>query len=287
MSGLSKDKSVAIAKTIKLFINGEFPRTESGRSFPVYFHSRPSEVYAHLCLASRKDLRNAVSAAKKVQQSWSERSAYNRGQILYRIAEMIEARRSEFVEILNATQGMDAKKSEAELTGAIEAFVYFAGFTDKYEALIGSVNPVQGALTNSTSVDAMGVVMLVAGKGLAATCADIAVSLCTGNSLVLLLDKKDAPLLASLAECIATSDMPAGVVNILSGNLAELAKVLAEHMEINTLSYQSELDKNFYELKANASDNLKRIIAPTKDKLSLNFLGQFVEFKTLWQTRGF
>lgn len=286
MAGLNQNKSLPVAKTIKLFINGEFPRTESGRSFPCHVHGS-DQIYAHLCQASRKDFRNAIVAAKSAASSWETRSAYNRGQILYRIAEMLEGKSEEIIEILATTTDMTEAAAKKEVQDAIDGFVYYAGFTDKYQAILGSLNPVNAPVTNFTAVEPMGIVTLVTGDSFAKACADMAASLCSGNVLVVFLSEKIASTLASLAEAFATSDLPKGVINLLSGFYRELAQHIATHMDVNAISFQADDALALGDLREIAIDNLKRVVRPIADTKSLNYLAEFVEYKTVWQTSGY
>jgi len=293
------NSNLKIAKTIKLFIGGEFQRTESGRSAAVYIHEkskakdrakdRVKKTYANVCLASRKDLRNAVSAAQAAQPGWQNKSAYNRGQILYRMAEMTEAKREEFVEILKVTRGLSKTSAEKSVSQAIEAFVYYAGFADKFQQIMGSVNPVSGPHHNVTSTEAVGLVGLICDKkfDLAAVVAQIAAIITTGNALVSLLPFEGSVLLAPLAEVFATSDLPKGVINLLSGNTEELYPQFGSHMEIQSLSCQLRDKKNLGELRTMAAANMKRIIPPVKNLQSLEHLMSFVEFKTVWHPVGY
>ena len=276
-----------IAKTIKLFIDGEFPRTESGRSAPIYIH-KTKNVYANICLASRKDLRNAVTAAQTAQASWQNKSAYNRSQILYRMAEMTEAKREEFVEALSETLGLSKSSAEKSVTKAIDAFVYYAGFADKYQQVMGSVNPVSGPHHNFTSTEAVGLVGLICNSKfeLSDVVAQIAAIILSGNSLVALLTTEGSALLAPLAEVFATSDLPKGVVNLLTGSTEELFRQFGTHMEIQSLSCQLKDKKIIAELRNMAAGNMKRIVAPVKEPLSLEHLISFIEFKTVWHPIG-
>ncbi|MGZ5280099.1 MAG: aldehyde dehydrogenase family protein, partial [Pseudobdellovibrionaceae bacterium] len=223
MSGLNAD-NLQIAKTIKLFIGGEFPRTESGRSFPVYVN-KSKNIYAHLCKASRKDLRNAITAAQAAVGSWSGKSAYNRGQILYRMAEMMEGKRPEIAEILVQTLGMTKAQTDKAIDAAIDAFVYYAGWTDKYQQVIGAVNPVSGPHHNFTTPEPVGVVGLLADQkfDFGALVAQISAIIASGNTVVVLMAEKGAATLAPLSEVFATSDLTKGVINLLTGHLDELA----------------------------------------------------------------
>lgn len=279
--------NLKVAKTIKLFIGGEFPRTESGRTFAIY-SAKSKKLYAHVCQASRKDLRNAVTAAIAAQGSWQSRTAFNRSQILYRMAEMAEAKREEFVEALTETLGLTKLAAEKSVDGAVDAFVYYAGFADKYQQVVGAVNPVSGPYHNFTSTEATGVVGLICdGKfDFSLFAAQIAAAITSGNSLVALLAEDGSALLAPLAEVFATSDLPKGVVNLLSGHLEELYKHFGTHMEIQSLSVQCEDKKILSEMREMAAANMKRIVPPVKEALSLEHLLSYVEYKTVWHPIG-
>ncbi len=276
-----------VAKTIKLFIGGEFPRTESGRSAPIYIH-KTKTVYANICLASRKDLRNAVTAAQGAQPGWQSKSAYNRSQILYRMAEMTEAKREEFVEILTLTLGLSKVKAEKSVSDAVDSFVYYSGFADKYQQLMGAVNPVNGPHHNFTSTEAVGLVGLICSSKfeLSEVVAQIAAIILSGNSVVTLLGAEGSAILAPLAEVFATSDLPKGVVNLLTGSTEELYKQFGTHMEIQSLSCQLKDKNKIAELRNMAALNMKRIVAPVKEPLSLEHLISFVEYKTVWHPIG-
>lgn len=279
---------IKIKKTIKLFIGGDFPRTESGRSFPVrYFDS--DKIYAELCLASRKDLRTAVEVAKKVQKSWASKSAYNRGQILYRMGEMMEGRRPDLVELFKDTLGYSTDASQKQIDAAIDAFVYYAGFSDKYQQVLGAVNPVNGPHHNFTTPEATGVLALLDtdefdfGNLVAQICAII----CSGNALVVLLGKSCPAVLAPLAEIFATSDLPGGVVNLLTGDSKELLSVMASHMEIQAICNMNNDSVATAVLKNLGADNMKRISAPGARALSLENILAHVELKTVWHPIGY
>jgi acyl-CoA reductase-like NAD-dependent aldehyde dehydrogenase len=278
-----------VAKTIKLFIGGDFPRTESGRSLPVMTR-QGNRLFAHLCRASRKDLRNAVAAARAAQEGWEKKTAYNRSQILYRMAEMAEGKRAEFVEILEETLGYSREQADAAVDSAIDAFVYYAGFADKYQSLMGSINPVSGPHHCFTTPEAVGVVGVVfdGELELGALVARLCAILCSGNAVVALLPESGAAVLAPLAETLATSDLPKGVVNLLTGSRDELWPHFGTHMEIQSLSYEGKDRKILAELKAQACSNMKRLAqAPGTGALSLESILSFVEYKTVWHPSGF
>lgn len=272
-----------VPKTIKLFINGAFPRTESGRSYAM--HAADGSLYANLCDGTRKDLRAAVDAARAALDGWSARSAYNRGQILYRAAEMASARAPEIEECLRAVWGMSGAEASTEAQAAVNSLVYYAGFTDKFQQLIGSVNPVSGPHHNFTTAEPVGVVGFVpeAGMGYAAFVAHLAAILAGGNSLVATMPGKLAPMIAPLAEVLATSDLPAGAVNLLTESKAELLKPMASHMEIQALSVGGEA---LAEARKLGVENLKRVVAPRPEGSQLACLLDFVEYKTVWHPIG-
>lgn len=298
MAGLNST-NLRVPKTIKLFIGGEFPRTESGRSIPVYA-SQDKSLFAHLCRASRKDLRNAVVAAKAATSSWEKKTAYNRSQILYRMAEMAEGKRHEFADTLETVQGYSAQKSADAIDQMIDAFVYYAGFADKYPQLIGTINPVAGPHHNFTTPEAVGVVgVLFDGElNLGNLVAQISAIICSGNTVVALLPEDGAAVLAPLSEVFATSDLTKGVVNLLSGHRDELWQQFGSHMEIQSLYYSGTDAKILAELKVLACENMKRIVYTSNlqahaqanvqaPALSLEQILNFVEHKTVWHPSGF
>jgi acyl-CoA reductase-like NAD-dependent aldehyde dehydrogenase len=277
-----------VYKTIKLFIGGKFPRTESGRSFAQNFH-KTDKHYAHLCQASRKDLRAAVEAARKAQPGWQARAAFNRAQILYRMAEMLEGKRPEFEQVFKDTLGWAKAKSEKAIDEAIDAFVYYGGFSDKYQQTTSTVNPVSSPHHNFTMPEAVGVTTLISADkfDFGKLAADIAGIICSGNSVVVILGPECPAVLAPLAEVFATSDLPGGVINLLTGDIDELYKHTATHMEINSISYQNENEKRYFEMKELAIDNMKRLIPYSKDPLCVEKILNFVEYKTVWHPVGY
>lgn len=284
----TKSENLKIAKTIKLYIGGEFPRTESGRSAPICWH-KGKQVYAQVCLASRKDFRNAVTAAQGAQAGWQSKSAYNRSQILYRMAEMFESKRFEFVESLESTLGYKTSLANQSVDEAISALIYYSGFADKYQQVLGAVNPVSGPHHNFTSTEAVGVVGLIANEkfNLADFVAQLAAIIVSGNSVVALMSFEGSVLLAPLSEVFATSDLPKGVINLLTGSTDELYQHFATHMELNSLSIQLQDKTKIGEIKNLAVENMKRIILPQKNFVSLEHLMNFVEFKTVWHPIGY
>lgn len=273
-----------VPKTIKLYINGAFPRTESGRSFAV--NAADGTLYANLCDSTRKDLRACVDSARGAFGGWAHRAAYNRGQILYRMAEMASARSLEIEECLREVGGLSEAQAATEAQAAADAFVYYAGFTDKFQQLIGSVNPVSGPHHNFTTAEPVGVVGFVPASTMSypAFVAHLAAILASGNTVIAVMPGKLAPMLAPLAEIFATSDLPGGVVNLLTESKPELFSHLAKHMEVQSLSVgDSGL---FLEARKLGVENMKRVVAPRAEATQLAALLDFVEYKTVWHPIG-
>ncbi|HEX9983335.1 MAG TPA: aldehyde dehydrogenase family protein [Thermoanaerobaculia bacterium] len=285
---------LGIRKTYKLYINGEFPRTESGRYYPV--HAKGGELLANASRGSRKDLRNAVAAARKAQPGWSGKTAYNRGQILYRIAEVCEARAAELAEELRRS-GSTAAEARREVEAVIDRWVYYAGWSDKYSQVFGSVNPVSGPYYNFTVPEPTGVVGVVAPEepALLGLVSRIAPAIVGGNT-VLALTSETRPLAAiTLAECFETSDVPAGVINLISGLRSELIPWLAAHMDVNAIDTTGATPEAATALVKTAAENVKRIIhfdAATigwdDPRLSQSpyAIFDFQEMKTVWHPMG-
>ena len=276
-----------VPKTHKLYIGGEFPRSESGRSY-VLAKPGAKHAYAQLCLASRKDLRAAVDAAKSAQPGWAARSAYNRGQILYRMAEMIEGRGESWRALLRDGLGLTAAQATRAFEGVIDALVYFAGATDKYPQVIGAVNPVAGPHHSFTTPEPTGVIGLIFADepDPAAIAARIAAAIAGGNSVIALLPGRAGGMVAEFGEAFATADLPAGVVNLLSGDAAELTPQFASHMEIQGLAFLRDEPQQRTELERAAADNMKRCVASHGPLLALERVLDFVEYKTVWHPIG-
>jgi acyl-CoA reductase-like NAD-dependent aldehyde dehydrogenase len=287
---------VDVRKTYKLFIGGAFPRSESGRSYPV--SSASGQFLANAALASRKDVRDAVKAARAAVPAWSGATAYNRGQILYRIAEMLEGRRAQFVDEVRAGEGIGTTAATAAVDAAIDRWVWYAGWSDKVAQVYGNGNPVAGPYFNLTIPEPTGVVGVVAPRdssllGLVGVIAPVIV---TGNACVVLASD-DRPLPAiTLAEVLATSDLPGGVVNLLTGHIAETGPWLASHLDVNALDLTGVSDETLAkELEIAAAENLKRVLRPrprqqpAQDWASdpgLERLLAFLEAKTVWHPKG-
>jgi len=278
-------KRVDVKKTYKLFIGGAFPRTESGRTYEV--KNSKGIFIANPCLASRKDLKDAVVAARAAVSGWSQATAYNRGQILYRIAEMLEGRSEQFASEISELTGFTPKKAHEEVEASIDLLVWYAGWTDKISALDGATNPVAGPYYNFTIPEALGVVGFIAPKksALLGFVAGIAPIIASGNT-VIALASESAPLPAmSFAEVIATSDVPAGVINILTGKASELATWFASHMDIDGLDITGLDAKLVAEIKVAGAQNLKRIHS-FKENATPGRILAFMESKTVWHPIG-
>jgi acyl-CoA reductase-like NAD-dependent aldehyde dehydrogenase len=275
-----------VLKTYKLYIGGQFPRTESGRSYAVL--SQSGQHIANACQGSKKDIRNAVQVARKAQASWAAKTAFNRSQIIYRIAEMLEARKGQFLEELQAL-GFDLKSATQEVETSIDRCVYYAGWADKYQALLGTVNPVASSHFNFSVPEAMGVVGVVACQqtALLGFISQVLPALIGGNSVVVIANQK-LPLCAiTFAEVLATSDVPGGVVNILTGSVEEMLPTLSGHMDVNALSL-AQLDSAIVEkAQTEAVENLKRVMSYSIDfsqsrAQGLSYISDFQEIKTTW-----
>jgi acyl-CoA reductase-like NAD-dependent aldehyde dehydrogenase len=259
-----------VRKTYKLFIGGEFPRSESGRTYEAEGQN--------VARASRKDVRDSVRAARSAFPKWAGMTAYNRGQVLYRVAEMIEARSSEFADLCSGPK---------EVERSIDRFVWYAGWADKLAQVIGSSNPVAGPYFNFTVPEPQGVAGILAPQepALAGLVSRIAPALVGGNAVVVVASEPHPLAAVELAEALATADVPGGVVNILTGLREELAPVLASHMDVNALDV-SGADGNVAELERLAADNVKRIVRGSADGQSAWEIEPFLELKTVWHPIG-
>lgn len=279
---------IEVLKTYKIYINGKFPRTESGRYYKP--KNTKGESLGNICLSSRKDIRNAVQAARKAQASWAERSAYNIGQILYRIAENLESRKKEFAHLVSMEEGLPVARSSKIIEDSIDRLIYFAGWSDKYQQLFSSVNPVSSSHFNFSMLEGTGVVTAICGeqvyfKGLISAIASV---ICGGNSIVILANE-NAPISAvSFAEVLQHSDVPAGVVNILTGKKEELQSHMASHMDVNALLLMGYESKETTALEQLATENLKRLRLWSAEKVNSNAvenpysIQDFLETKTTW-----
>lgn len=271
-----------ILKTYKIYIGGSFPRTESGRYYT------PENVQVNMCLSSRKDFRNAVVAARKAFGGWSSRAHFNKGQILYRIAEMMEGRKAQFIEEL-IQQGSTQSQAEKEVNLSIDRLVYYAGWCDKYQQLFSSVNPVASSHFNFTALEPMGVVaqLVPQDSSLLGLVSVLAPAIAGGNTVVILASEEKPLCSITFAEVLATSDVPGGVVNILTGNVEELYSHMSTHMDVNAIIYCGK-DKNIKrEIKENAALNVKRVFVYNKDWLKKESQNPYLirdlqEMKTTW-----
>lgn len=272
-----------ILKTYKIYIGGQFPRTESGRYFSI--KDNKGNPLANLCLSSRKDVRNAVLAARKSFGGWSEKTAFNRGQIVYRIAEMLEGRKEQFIQEL-IKQGSSKKDADREVHLAIDRIVYYAGWADKYQQIASSVNPVSSSHFNFSVLEPMGVVGIIAPQNSSLIgLISMLIPVITGGNTAVVLTSEKLPLCAiTFAEVLNSSDVPGGVVNILTGNPKEMGPALASHMDVNALIGE---EKEILPLRIEAVQNLKRVLTFDFDWMNsaaqgLNYITDIQEVKTTW-----
>lgn len=277
---------LTVPKTYKLSIGGAFPRSESGRTYEV---TTPKGAFlANAAKASRKDARDAVKAARAAQTGWAKATAYNRGQVLYRVAEVLEGRRAQFVDEIVAQQGVSAAAAGAQVDEAIDLWVWYAGWCDKYAQVAGNLNPVAGAYFNISAPEPTGVVAIVAPQdsALLGLVSVVAPALVSGNAVVVVASE-DHPLSAiSLAEVLATSDLPGGVVNVLTGSPAELAPWLAAHADVNALDLSGAGGIDWVDLQITAADTLKRVLTPGEVIASPQRIAAFTEVKTVWHPKS-
>ena len=279
-------------KTYKLYIGGAFPRSESGRSYVVV--DSAGAFLANAALASRKDVRDAVVAARKAQHGWSRATAYNRGQILYRVAEMLDGRRAQFVEEVASSEGIGHKQALATVDAAVDRWVWYAGWADKVAQVVGSSNPVAGPFFNFSIPEPTGVVGVIApqSSSLLGLVSVLAPVLVTGNAAVLLASELRPLPAITLAEVLATSDLPGGTVNLLTGRVAELAPVLAAHRDVDALDLAGAPAQLLVELEQAAVSNVKRVLRPDRAEPDWNLaptprrMLAFLETKTVWHPVG-
>ncbi|HAQ04318.1 MAG: aldehyde dehydrogenase family protein [Acidimicrobiales bacterium] len=276
---------IPIAKTYKLFINGAFPRSESGRTFSV--DNPEGELIANVSQASRKDFREAVRAARSAQSPWASRTAYNRGQILYRVAEMLESRKIEFVELLKNI-GLNSKAAKSEVEEAIHRWVWYAGWSDKYSQVLGSVNPVSGPYFNFTVPEPTGVVGIIAPAepSMMGLVSRLAPAIVSGNTVVVVSQGQSSLTSITIGEVLATSDVPEGVVNILTGDQSELLPWMIGHMDVNAVDISGISPETDHTLLEEASLNVKRVVSRKVEEESLELISDFLEMKTIWHPVG-
>jgi acyl-CoA reductase-like NAD-dependent aldehyde dehydrogenase len=284
---------LAVPKTYKLYIGGAFPRSESGRTYEVV--NRKGAFLANAAKASRKDARDAVVAARAAVSGWAGATAYNRGQVLYRIAELLEGRRAQFVDELRSGAGLTEPQANREVDTTIDVWVWYAGWADKYLQVTGNGNAVSGPYFNISTPEPTGVVAIVApqgptgaGIGLLGLVSVVAPALVSGNTVVVIASEQTPLPASSLAEVLATSDVPGGVVNILTGSPAEIAPWLASHADVNALDLAGAGELDWVELQIAAADTLKRVLAPEQGvpAPAVDRIQFFTETKTVWHPKG-
>jgi acyl-CoA reductase-like NAD-dependent aldehyde dehydrogenase len=304
MSEKSEQQRLSVFKTYKLYVGGKFPRSESGRVYEVTAKTSAANAagkgkwLANAPQASRKDARDAVVAARKAFGGWSGATAYNRGQILYRIAEMLEGRKEQFVREVADSEGLspskksDTAKAAAVVDAAIDRWVWYAGWTDKIAQVVGGGNPVAGPFFNLSTPEPTGVVTVLAPQessflGLVSVIAPV---IATGNTVIVIASEKSPLPALSLGEVLATSDLPGGVVNILSGKTAEIAAPLASHQDVNAIDLAGADAVLAKELEIAAADNLKRVLRPQAvdyvETPGIERMTAFLETKTVWHPTG-
>jgi acyl-CoA reductase-like NAD-dependent aldehyde dehydrogenase len=282
---------VPVAKTYKIYIDGKFPRTESGRFFAL--EDKDGNVLANICRGSRKDFRNAVVAARKAFPGWSAASAYLRGQILYRIAEMLEGRKEQFIAELHL-QGQSKRRAQKEVDAAVDRLIYYAGWSDKYQQVFSAVNPVSSSHFNFSVLEPTGVVSVLSpdDSGLLGLVSNIAPAIVGGNTCVVLASEKMPLCAVSFAEVLHASDVPAGVVNILTGYRQELTGQFATHMDVNAVIVCDDDAQVAKDVQYQAADNIKRVIERpatdwSKDAAQNPYLIKDTqETKTTWHPIG-
>ena len=272
-----------VKKTYKLYINGAFPRSESGRVYEV--KTSKGTLIANPSLASRKDLRDAVVAARAAQGGWAKATAYNRGQILYRIAEMLEGRADQIANEISSATGVTSKKAHDEVLTAIDRWVWYAGWSDKLSAAFGATNPVSGPYYNFTIPEPQGVIAVAPADSFLAFIDALAPAIVSGNTVVALVPGSAAIAAMTFAEVLATSDLPAGVINILTGSHDELAPWAASHMDIDGFDISGIAKKKRSDIKVAGAENLKRI-HHFEGALSPTRIYAFMEAKTVWHPIG-
>ena len=286
---MTTDARIPVRRTAKLYIGGEFPRSESGRSYEVTSHE--GRLIARAARASRKDLRDAVRAARAAQPGWAGKTAYNRGQILYRVAELMEGRRGQFESELADAGAKDPKRG---VEASIDRWVWYAGWADKIGQVLGGTNPVAGPYFNFTIPEPTGVVGIVApaDRSLLGLISQVAPAIVSGNTAVVLASEPSPLPAVSLAEVLATSDVPGGVVNVLTGFTKELVPWLAGHMDVNGMDVTGVPDEMLADIERLAAENVKRVVRardvdPFSDEAQSPYdVTALMEFKTVWHPMG-
>ena len=281
---------IDVRKTYKLFIGGAFPRSESGRSYEVT--DGKGRFVANAAMGSRKDARDAIVAARKAFPGWAAATAYNRGQVLYRVAELLEGRRSQFVDEVAAGEGLSTRKAEAAVGEAIDRWVWYAGWSDKVAQVAGSANPVAGPYFDFSVPEPTGVVAVIAPQdsSLLGLVSVVAPAIVTGNTVVVLASEQRPLPAVTLTEVLATSDVPGGVVNVLTGRTAEVGPWLASHMDVNAIDLAGADPASVTDLQVAAADNLKRVLRPERTDWSVapgpQRMLALMETKTVWHPIG-
>jgi acyl-CoA reductase-like NAD-dependent aldehyde dehydrogenase len=283
---------IGVRKTHKLFIGGAFPRSESGRTYEVA--TATGDFWSNASKASRKDARNAVIAARTGFSKWSAATAYNRGQVLYRIAEVMEDRRAQFIDEVMAGEGVDEAAARQQVDAAIDRWVWYAGWTDKIAQALGTANPVAGPYFNFSIPEPSGVVACVApqASSLLGLVSVIAPVIASGNSVVAMASTERPIPAITLAEVMATSDVPAGVVNLLTGDPAEMLPWLASHADVNAVDLTGVTDRDLaISAEREAAGTIKRVLRPAPEAdwdadPGMDRLRTFVEIKTVWHPMG-
>ena len=288
---------IGVRKTYKLYIGGAFPRTESGRAYEIF--GAKGELLANACRGTRKDVREAVRAARKAQPGWATKTAYNRSQILYRIAELMEGRRDQFVAEVIAAEGVSRARAARLVDASIDRWVWYAGWADKYSQVVGTVNPVAGSYFNFSVPEPTGVVGIIApeASSLLGLVSRLAPAVVSGNATVVIASETRPLPAVTLSEVLATSDVPGGVVNLITGLRDELVGHLAAHMDVNALDAFGASPDGAAALESAAVENVKRFVGPPAAGLerydwladraqSPYLIGEFVEIKTVWHPIG-
>ncbi len=276
---------IDVMKTYKLFINGNFPRSESGRVYEIL--DAKGKFLANPCNGSRKDLRESVVAARNAHSGWSSATAFNRGQVLYRVAEIMQGRIDQFVAEIVAQEGATTAAAKIQVQSAIDTWVWYAGWCDKIDSISGSTNPVSGPFYNFSIPESLGVVAIFADSkpSLLNLVSALAPVIATGNTAILIASEKHPLCAITLAECLATSDVPAGVVNVLTGKVDQFVTWVGSHMEIDGVDVTGLSKKDLVEIKELGSENLKRVHSFNEAK-STKRMVSFMETKTVWHTVG-
>jgi acyl-CoA reductase-like NAD-dependent aldehyde dehydrogenase len=295
-SAMAADR-LGVRKTYKLYIGGQFPRTESGRAYAV--HDARGRLLANACRGTRKDIRDAVRAARTALPEWSAKTAFNRGQVLYRIAELMEGRREQFVAEVMAAEGVGRRRATRLTNAAIDRWVWYAGWADKFSQVIGTVNPVAGSYFNFSVPEPTGVVGIIApqASSLLGLVSRLAPAIVSGNAAVVIASEARPLPAVTLAEVLATSDVPGGVVNLITGLRGELVQHLAGHMDVNALDAFGLDPAQGPAIEELAVENVKRVVRPPSggadavdwlsDRVQSPYLiGEFVETKTVWHPIG-